>query len=110
MSIQKKPAARQIQPMGFLECLEAMRAQTTGKARKGMKINRSPRASPVPPLGASCAERARIYSGTLAMNMATERPASDQASQEAAGLIPPTPRSCPLVSAVTTPLYSTTVS
>jgi hypothetical protein len=45
MSIQKKPAARQIQPTGFLRRLDAIRAPTMGKAQKGTKINRSPRAS-----------------------------------------------------------------
>jgi hypothetical protein len=38
MSIQNRPAARQIQPMGFWERLEAIRAPTSGKARKGKKI------------------------------------------------------------------------
>jgi hypothetical protein len=44
--------------------------------------------------------------------MTTERPASDQASQEAVrALIPLTARSCcSLASPVTTPLYSTTLS
>ena len=35
MIIQMTPTARQIQPMGFLDRLEAIRAPTKGKARKG---------------------------------------------------------------------------
>src|SRR5215210_1420570 len=82
VSIQKRPTARQIQPTGFLGCLEAIRAPTMGKARKEPKINSPLRAPPV--LVGSCDEWARTYSTGLARNMATQRPASDQASQEAA--------------------------
>jgi hypothetical protein len=57
MSIQKRPTTRQIQPTGFLGCLEAIRAPTMGKARKERKINSSLGVSPV--LGASCDEWAR---------------------------------------------------
>src|SRR5918997_4807521 len=78
MSIQKKPAARHIQPTGFSGRLEAIRAPTTGKARKGTKTNRSSRMSE---LTRACSVNwARTYSATLATNMATERAASDQAS------------------------------
>src|SRR5829696_1834985 len=110
MSVQNRPMARQIQPTGFLGCLEAIRAPTMGKARKETKINSSLRVSPV--LVGSCDERARTCSTTLARNMATQRPASDQASQEAARyLIPSTPRSCCSVSpSLTTPLYRRTIS
>src|SRR5918997_4922001 len=93
MSIQKKPAARHIQPIGFPGRLEAIRAPTIGKARKGTKINRSSRVLLVP--GASCAKRARTCSGMLAKNMATQRAASDQASQaEARVLTLVAPRAC----------------
>src|SRR5215204_7455821 len=81
MSVQKRPTARQIQPTGFLGCLEAIRAPTMGKARNERKINSSLRVSPV--LVGSCDEWARTCSTMLARNMATQRPASDQASQEA---------------------------
>src|SRR4051812_9986735 len=86
MSIQKRPTARQIQPTGFLGCLEAIRAPTMGKARKETKINSSLRA---PVLGASCDERERRYSATLARNIATERPASAHASHAAVRVLIP---------------------
>src|SRR4028119_2363240 len=110
MSIQKRPAARQIQPIGFWGRLEAIRAPTRGKARKGKKITRPPMSPPVPHvLGdrvAGAPYKDMMVSAALAKNMATERPASDQASQEAARrLIPPTPRSRSLASSVTTSLY-----
>jgi hypothetical protein len=57
MSIQKRPTTRQIQPTGFLGCLEVIRAPTMGKARKGTKVNSSLRAPPV--VGASFNELAR---------------------------------------------------
>jgi hypothetical protein len=111
MNIHTKPTARQIQPMGFSGRLEATRAPTKGKAKKGTKTNRPLTVRLAPQLLGAGAARARTYSATLATNMATERAASDQASQAAArGLILPTPRPCSLASAVTTPLYSTTVS
>src|ERR671914_161405 len=115
MSIHKKPAVRQIQPIGFWGRLEAIRAPTRGKARKGKKITRPPMSPPVPHvLGdrvAGAAYKDMMVSATLAKNMATERPASDHASQAAARvLIPPTPRSCSLAPSVTTSVYSTTVS
>src|SRR5215210_2511112 len=108
ISVQKRPTARQIQPTGFLGCLEVIRAPTMGKARKETKINSSLRVSPV--LVGSCDEWARTCSTTLARNMATQRLASDQASHaEARVLILPTPRCCSLVPSVTTPLYTGTV-
>ena len=56
-------------------------------------------------------ERARTYSAILATEMATERPASDQASQVAVWVLTPlTPGFCSLARSVTAPLYSTTVS
>src|SRR5215208_2252257 len=109
MSVQKSPTVRQIQPTGFLGCLDAIRAPTMGKARKEKKINSSLRVSPV--LVGSCDEWARTCSTMLARNMATQRPASDQASQEAVRvLIALTLRSCSPASLFTTPLYSTSVS
>src|SRR3712207_1688161 len=112
MSIHNKPTARQIQPAGLWGRLEAIRAPTKGKAKKGTKINMPlTKVKLVPQLLGTGAERARRSSATLATNMATQRPASDHASQEAARvLILPTPRSCSLAPANTTPLYSTTVS
>src|SRR5215218_1014411 len=64
MSVQKRPTARQIQPTGFLGCLEVIRAPTMGKARKERKINSSLRVSPV--LVGSCDEWARTCSTMLA--------------------------------------------
>jgi hypothetical protein len=83
---------------------------TTGKARKETKIDRSPRVPPV--LVGSREEKAMTRSSkTLARNMATHRPASDQASQGAARvLVPPIPCLRSLAPAVTTPLYSTNFS
>src|SRR5918997_3957026 len=97
MSVHKKPAVRQIQPIGFWGRLEAIRAPTRGKARKGKKIIRPPMSPPVPHvLGvrvAGAAYKDMMVSTPLAKNMATERPASDQASQAAVwGLVPPAPR------------------
>jgi hypothetical protein len=110
-NIQKMPAAKHIQPMGFLGRLEAIRAPTTGKARNGSrKMSTTPR-PPVPQLGGGCTDRVRKYNTTFATNMATERPASNHASQAAVRLlIPPTPRSGSLDPAVTTLLYKITVS
>src|SRR5215211_1080390 len=109
MNVHTKPSARQIQPMGFMGRLEAIRAPTRGKARKGTKNNSSPRASLVTLLlGTSCAEWARTFSAPLATNMARERPASDHASQKAARaliLLVPRSRLRSPASAVTTTLF-----
>ena len=83
MSIHNKPSVRQIQPMGFSGRLEAIRAPTIGKARKGTKISRALTIPPVPQVLGTCADRAATYSATLAKNMASDKPASDQASQAA---------------------------
>jgi len=65
-----------------------------GKAKMGMEVNMSMTETLAPKVLGSCAERARTNSATLVKNMATQRPASDQASQEAARpLTLPTPRS-----------------
>src|SRR5215207_2560781 len=115
MSIQKSPAVRQIQPMGLWGRLEAIRAPTIGKARKGKKSTKPPRALAVPQSLEGCVAGASDKDRTVSVqpptNMATETAASDQASQGAARvLIPPTPRLCSLIPSGTTPLYRTTVS
>src|SRR5918998_4764179 len=93
-SVHKKPSARQIQPMGLRGRLEAISAPTMGKAKTGMEVSMSMRVTLAPKVLGSWAERARTNSATLAKNMVTERPASDQASQGAARpLTLPTPRS-----------------
>src|SRR5688572_8648118 len=79
MSIHKKPAVRQIQPIGFWGRLEAVRAPTRGKARKGKKITRPLMGPAVPHVlggrvaGASSTDM--MVSAPLAKNMATERAA-----------------------------------
>jgi hypothetical protein len=116
MSVQKRPATRQIQPIGFSGRLEAIRAPTIVKARKGARINRLPMAPPEPQSLESCAAGAVTYkdkmvSMALATNIAPERPASDQASQEEARVYAlPTSRSRRCVPSATTPLYRTLVS
>src|SRR5215211_1897469 len=111
-SIHKRPSARHIQPMGFLGRLEATRTPTMGKARKGTRPTMSLTVPTVTQLPGDCADRASTYSATRGTNMATERPASDHASQdELRVLIPLTRRlCCSLAPSVMTPLYSTTVS
>src|SRR5215204_448577 len=106
--IQKMPTARHIQPMGFLGRLEAIRAPTTGNARKGNNKMSTALSPPVPQELGGCTDRVAMYSTTDAAAMATERLASDHASHAAVrALIPPTPCFCSLGPAVTTPLYST---
>src|SRR5919205_613227 len=101
MSVQKRPATRQIQPIGFSGRLEAIRA---------------PMAPPEPQSLEGCAAGAVAYKDKMvsmapATNMAPERPASDQASQDEARVFAlPTSRSRRCVPSVTTPLYSTLVS
>src|SRR5215210_2856928 len=94
MSVQKRPATRQIQPIGFSGRLEAIRAPTIVKARKGARINRLPMAPPEPQSLEGCATGAVTYKDKMvsmapATNMAPERPASDQASQETARVLIP---------------------
>jgi hypothetical protein len=115
MYIQNKPAARQIQPIGFSGRLEAIRAPTRGKARKGKKINRLLKGPAVPQSLEGCVAGPMYKDETVstapAKNMATERAASDHVSQEAARtLLPPPPCPCCLVSVVTTPLSMIPVS
>src|SRR5215203_282208 len=93
MSVQKRPATRQIQPIGFSGRLEAIRAPTIVKARKGAWINRLPMAPPEPQSLEGCAAGAVTYKDKMvsmvpATNMVPERPASDQASQEEARVSP----------------------
>src|SRR5215218_2592265 len=112
MKVHNKPSARQIQPTGLRGRLKEIRAPTTGKARKGTKTNKPAIVRSAPQLTGTGAERARRRSTTLIKNMATERAASDQASQVAVRVrILPIPRLCSRAPSVTTlPLYSTTVS
>src|SRR5918997_6088074 len=111
-SIQMMPAARHIQPMGFLGCLEAIRAPTKGKARKGNRKTKMMLTIPLVPqeLG-GCAGRVAMYRPMVATHEMSESVASDQASRAALWrLIPPTPCLCSLSPSVTTPLYTATVS
>jgi len=84
--------AKQIHPIGFSGRLEAIRAPTRGKARKGNTKTNTTLKPPVPQLLGGCAGWLN-YNAMLAANKSSERPASDQAFQEAARrvLIPPTP-------------------
>src|SRR5215211_6834787 len=111
-SIHKRPSARQIQPMGFLGRLEATRAPTKGNARKGTKPTMSLTVTTVTQLPGDCADRARTYSTRRGTHTATERPASDHASQDELRVLISRTRClcCSLAPWVTTPLYSTTVS
>src|SRR5215213_8366702 len=112
LSIQKSPTAKQIQPIALWGRLEAIRAPTKGKARKGtMKTNKMLK-PPVPQVIGGCADGGRMmYNATFATNMISERVASDQASHAAVrALMPPIPRPCFLAPTVTPPLYSTTAS
>src|SRR5215217_9145821 len=111
LSIHKSPTARQIQPMAFVGRLEAIRAPTKGKARKGSMKTNTMLKPPVPQVIGGCADGGRMYNATFATNMISERVASDQASHAAVrALIPPIPRPCSLAPSVTPPLYLTTAS
>jgi hypothetical protein len=69
--------------MGFRGRLEAIRAPTSGKIRKSTPPKRLPKVGLTSQLLGTRAERMSTYSGTLPTNIATERPASDQASKKA---------------------------
>ena len=69
--------------MGFRGRLEAIRAPTSGKIRKSTPPKRLPKVRLTSQLLGTRAERMSTYSGTLPTNIATERPASDQASKKA---------------------------
>src|SRR5918992_4046574 len=92
-SIQMMPAARHIQPMGFLGCLEAIRAPTKGKARKGnRKTKMMLTTPPVPQALGSCAGRVAMDRPMVATHEMSESVASDQASHAAVrGGPPPAP-------------------
>src|ERR687897_410473 len=82
MNIQKRPAIRQIQPMGLRGRFEATRAPTMGKAKKGEKIKRSA----MPPAEVRTAGTAIRKESSAnvkpATNIPTERTPSDQARPE----------------------------
>src|SRR5918998_4114291 len=86
-SIQKVPTARQIQPIGFSGRLDAIRAPTTGKARKESREINWPLSPPVPQGLGTCMDLAGMYNAIVAANRANERPARDQASQVAVRLL-----------------------
>src|SRR5215208_1339361 len=112
LSIQKSPTAKQIQPMGLWGRLEAIRAPTKGKARKGSMKTKKMLRPPVPQVIGGCADGGRMmYNAKFATNMISERVANDQASHAAVrALILPILRPCFLAPSVTPPLYSTTAS
>src|SRR5215211_2378264 len=114
MIIQNRPAARQIQPMGFSGRLEEIRAPTRGKAKKGEKISRPLRGPVVPQSLGACvtvpACKDKTVSAAPTRNMVTQTAASDHASKAVRALVPPDLRPCCLTPVVTTPLYRITVS
>jgi hypothetical protein len=93
--IQNRPATMQIQPIGFSGRLDAIRPPTRGKARKGEKISRPLKGPAVPQSLGGCvtgpAYKDRTVSAKLIKNMATDRAASDHASQEAVRPLIPLP-------------------
>jgi len=66
--------------MGFVGRLEAIRAPTIVKGRKGSKAYTGVLIPPVPQLMGGCTGRVATYSATPATNMDAQSPASDQAS------------------------------
>jgi len=76
--------AKQIQPIEFSGRLEPIRAPTMGKARKGSTKMITTLTPPVPQVLGGCKDRVRIYNAMVAAAKTSEKPASDQASQEAA--------------------------
>src|SRR5919112_2507337 len=74
VSVHKKPSARRIQPMRLWGRLEAIRAPTSGKARKSPCPSTPPTERSTPQLSGTCAERASTTSGMLDTKIATERP------------------------------------
>src|SRR5215208_565525 len=110
--IHKKPSARHSQPTGFSRCLEAIRAPTSEKTKKSPEASRPPVVRSASQLLGTWAERASTNSGTLATNMATDKPHNDQASKESTRVLNSPvlrSRSCRDVLSVTTPLYKTIV-
>src|SRR5829696_6902085 len=97
--------------MGFCGRLEATRAPTKGKARKSKTYSTSPMVPAVNQSPGDRAGRGRASSTPEATSMATEKPASDHATQVAARtLIPPTPAACSSVPPATKPHQRATVS
>src|SRR5215210_6948951 len=86
-SIHAMPATRQIQPMGFPGRLEAIRAPTMGKGRKGAIAHNGVLMPPVPQLIGGRTGRVAICKARAARNKAKERAASDQASHEVARVL-----------------------
>jgi hypothetical protein len=60
--------------MGFRGRLEAIRAPTRGKARKGMTTKSTALSPPVPQLGGGCTARVATYNTMLAAHRRSERP------------------------------------
>src|SRR5215207_7215774 len=83
------PAARQIQPMGLLGRLEAIRAPTIGKGRKGNIAHNGVLMPPVPQLLGDRTGRVAICRATATRNKTTQNAASDQASHEVARILIP---------------------
>ena len=106
-----RAVAQSTQPTAFLGRLEAIRAPTSGKARKKAPPTRPPTPRSALQLLGRSALRARNHSGIVATNMVKVRPASDQASHAEARVFALAPtRSRLLVPSVTPLLYSTTVA
>src|ERR671914_1401637 len=103
------PTARHIQPMGFLGRLEAIRAPTKGKVRKGNTKMSTALSPPVPQLLGGCKDRVARYNPMAAAHKTSESTARDQASQAVRRVvIPPTPLLfCFLSPFLTKPLYTT---
>src|SRR3712207_1447791 len=104
------PTAKHIQPMGFLGRLEAIRAPTKGKVRKGNTKMSTALSPPVPQLLGGCKDRVARYKPMAATHKTSESTARDKASQAVRLLIPSTPCPCSLAPSVTTSVYSTTLS
>src|SRR5918994_6088646 len=106
MDIQKRPAARQIQPIG-LGVPGGDQDPTREKARKGKKITRSLRDPAVPHVlevegcVAAPTDREKRVSAAPTTNMATKRAASDHANQATWSFVPTTLVFCCPVPAVT---------
>src|SRR5215207_6395158 len=83
------PEASQIQPMGFPGRLEAIRAPTIGKGRKGSMAQNGVLLPPVPQLLGCRTGRVAICRTTATRNKTTQRAASDQASHEVALILIP---------------------
>jgi len=104
------PTARESQPIGFFGRLDAIRAPTIRKGRKGSIAHTGVLMPPVPQLPGGRTGRVAICRMMASRNEATPKQASDQASQEAMlALFPLAPCSICLVSSVTALLYSITV-